>query len=158
VPRIARKQLPPEGTYHVTARGVAGLPIFVTDVDRLDFLSLLSAIGNASAWRCRVFCLMTTHYHVVIETTLESLSKGMHKLNWKYAVQFNRRHDRRGHLFEERFSAWVIRDDAHLEATCQYVLDNPERAGLDTSWPWRGQAVDDASSARTSSSETSAKS
>ena len=62
----------------------------------------------------------------------------MHRLNTSYAQRFNRRHGRRGHLFESRFSAWVIRDDAHLEATCRYVLDNPARAGLDTSepWPW----------------------
>jgi putative transposase len=138
VPRIARKHLPPEGIYHVTARGVAGLPIFVTDVDRLDFLSLLKGIARASGWRCHVFCLMTTHYHVVIETSRERLSSGMHQLNGRYALRFNRRHERRGHLFESRYSSWVIRDEAHLEATCRYVLDNPARAGLGLGepWPW----------------------
>ncbi len=62
----------------------------------------------------------------------------MHQPERPYAQLFNKRHDRRGHLFESRFSAWVVRDEAHLEATCQYVLDNPARAGLDTAepWPW----------------------
>ena len=143
----------------MTARGVAGLPIFLADVDRLDFLSLLKAVTKASAWSCHVFCLMTTHYHVVIETSLESLSRGMHQLNWKYAVLYNKRYGRRGHLFESRFSAWVIRDDAHLEATCNYVLTNPARAGLDTADPWPWAALGDhPSSARTSSSPTSEKS
>lgn len=160
MPRIARNQLPPEGIYHVTARGAAGLPIFLNDVDRLDFLSLLKAIAAACGWRCHVYCLMTTHYHVVIEASLEHLSLGMHQLNGRYAMRFNRRHDRRGHLFESRFSAWVIRDDEHLEATCRYVLDNPSRAGLVTAepWHWAWPAEPQASSRRTSSSSTSVKS
>jgi REP element-mobilizing transposase RayT len=139
---------------------VAGLPIFLSDVDRLDFLALLKAISKSAAWRCHVYCLMTTHYHVVIQTSLETLSKGMHQLNWKYAVLFNQRHGRRGHLFDSRFSAWVIRDEAHLEATYRYVLDNPTRAGLDAAEPWPWAAIADryASSSRTSSSETSEKS
>ena len=116
----------------MTSRGVAGLPIFVGDNDRLDFLSLLKGIAHASAWTCHAYCLMTTHYHVVVEATRERVSSGMHQLNGRYAMLFNRRHSRRGHLFESRFSAWVVRDEAHLEATCRYVLDNPARAGLDT--------------------------
>ena len=159
MPRIARNQLPPEGIYHVTSRGVAGLPIFVGDNDRLDFLSLLKGIATASAWECHAYCLMTTHYHVVIEATRERISAGMHQLNGRYAMLFNKRHGRRGHLFESRFSAWVVRDEAHLEATCQYVLDNPARAGLDTAQPWPWAVPGDHASKRgTSSSPTSEKS
>lgn len=159
VPRIARNQLPTEGIYHVTSRGVAGLPIFGSDIDRMDFLALLKGIANVSAWECHAYCLMTTHYHVVIEANREQISRGMHQLNGRYAMLFNRRYGRRGHLFESRFSAWVIRDDAHLEATCRYVLDNPARAGLDTKQPWPWAALDlYASRRRTSSSVTSAKS
>ena len=102
---------------------------------------------------------MDTHYHLVLETSIPVLSHTMHRLNTAYAQRFNRRHGRRGHLFESRFSAWVIRDDAHLEATCRYVLDNPARAGLDTMQPWPWAALDlYASRRRTSSSVTSAKS
>jgi putative transposase len=160
VPRLARKQLPHEGIYHVTARGVAGLPIYRSDVDRVDFLALLLAIANALGWTLHVYCLMTTHYHVVIETRLEDLSRGMHQLNGRYAMLFNQRHGRRGHLFGSRFSAWVVRDEAHLEATCEYVLTNPARAGLGTSepWPWAATLNGHASRRRTSSSPTSEKS
>ena len=139
MPRNPRNRLPPEGVYHVTARGAGRLPIFVADVDRLDFLSLLAAVTGATGWTCHAFCLMTTHYHLVVGAVLEQLSKGMHQLNGTYALRFNRRHERRGHLFDSRFSAWVVRDDAHFEATCRYVLDNPVRAGLSTPdepWPW----------------------
>ena len=159
VPRILRRELPSEGIYHVTARGVHGQPLFVHDVDRLDFLALFDLATQRAGWRCHAWCLMTTHYHLVLETSVPALSTEMHRLNTVYAQRFNRRHDRRGHLFESRFSSWVIRDEAHLEATCRYVLDNPLRAGLDAAepWPWAGFAGYE-SKRRTSSSPTSEKS
>ncbi|MGH3017235.1 MAG: transposase [Gaiellaceae bacterium] len=138
---------------------MAGLPIFASDMDRMDFLSLLKGIADVSRWTCHAYCLMTTHYHIVIEATREHISRGMHQLNGRYAMLFNRRHGRRGHLFESRFSAWVIRDEEHLEATCRYVLDNPARAGIGTKQPWPWAALEPyASRLRTSSSVTSAKS
>jgi hypothetical protein len=78
-----------------------------------------------------------------VEAIRIELSRAMQQLSGTYAQRFNRRHARHGHLFESRFSAWIVRDDAHFEATCRYVLDNPTRAGLDTDtpWPWAGLAV-----------------
>ncbi|HEU0304254.1 MAG TPA: transposase [Gaiellaceae bacterium] len=136
--RILRRDLPAEGIYHVTACGVDGRPIFVHDLDRLDFLELFDRATGRASWTCHAWCLMDTHYHLVLETTTAKLSRAMHGLNTAYAQRFNRRHRRRGHLFESRFSAWVIRDERHLEAACQYVLDNPARAGMRMPWPWSG--------------------
>jgi putative transposase len=159
VPRILRRELPSEGIYHVTARSVHGQPLFVHDVDRLDFLALFELATRRAGWRWHAWCLMTTHYHLVLETSVPALSTAMHSLNTAYALRFNRRHDRRGHLFESRFSAWVIRDELHLEAACRYVLENPARAGMETTepWPWAGLAGYE-SKRRTSSSPTSEKS
>jgi REP element-mobilizing transposase RayT len=145
---MPRNHLPPEGIYHVTARGNAGEAIFVTDLDRLDFLDIFDRASASAGWTCHAWCLMTTHYHLVLETSLERLSAAMHMLQATYALRFNRRHDRRGRLFESRYSSWAIRDAAHLEATCRYVLDNPARAGLGTSstpWPWVAHRSDGAS-------------
>jgi REP element-mobilizing transposase RayT len=160
MPRILRSELPAEGIYHVTARGVHSQAIFVHDLDRLDFLSLFEIASRKAAWTCHAWCLMTTHYHLVLETSMTELSSAMHRLHTAYAQRFNRRHYRRGHLFESRFSAWVIRDEAHLEAACRYVLDNPARAGMDgdNPWPWVGYANGGSSNRRTSSSSTSEKS
>ncbi len=158
--RALRCELPPEGIYHVTARGVHGQALFVHDIDRLEFLSLFEAASKKADWTCHAWCLMDTHYHLVLETAIATLSSRLHALHTTYAQRFNRRHDRRGHLFESRFSAWVIRDEAHLEAACRYVLDNPARAGIHTDqpWPWAGYADRESSSRRTSSSSTSEKS
>ena len=160
VPRAARKHLPAEGIYHVTARGVHGQPLFTHDVDRLEFLSLLKKASRRTAWTCHAWCLMDTHYHLVLETSVPALSSAMHSLHTAYAQRFNRRHGRRGHLFESRFSAWVIRDEEHFEATCRYVIDNPARAGIEGSepWPWAAYVGAESSSRRTSSSSTSEKS
>jgi REP element-mobilizing transposase RayT len=139
MPRVPRSHLPAQGIYHVTARGTGSQPIFVTDLDRLDFLNLLDRASRTADWECHAWCLMTTHYHLVLETSLARLSHAMHGLNTAHAQRFNRRHERRGHLFASRFSAWIVRDESHLVATCVYVLANPVRAGLCKTlgdWPW----------------------
>jgi REP element-mobilizing transposase RayT len=131
-----------EGAYfHVTSRATGGMALFEDDVDRTEFIELLVRTACDSKWKCHAYCLMTTHYHLLLETSQRSLSKGMHRLNGIYAQRFNRRHRRRGHLFEERFSAHVIDREEHFEAACRYVFENPVRAGLCDHadlWPWSG--------------------
>jgi len=141
MPRVPRSHLP-DGVFHVTARGAGGIHVFREDVDRLEFLALLDTSAARHSWACHAYCLMGTHYHLVVEAARERLSAGMHRLNGIYAQRFNRRHGRRGHLFESRYSAWTIGSDAHLEAACHYVLASPVRAGLcgaPTDWPWSGR-------------------
>jgi putative transposase len=143
VPRLPRSQLD-DGFFHATARANFGLALFVDDVDRLDFLQLLRSTLALFDWRCHAHCLMGTHYHLVVEASRPALSEGMRRLNGDYARRFNRRHGRRGHLFEERFSSYVLRDERHLEAAVAYVLQNPVRAGLcqkAQDWQWCAAAA-----------------
>jgi putative transposase len=140
VPRIRRSELP-DGIFHVTTRGVFRRLVYLDDDDRRLFLALLALVVRRHRWECHAFCLMGTHYHLVLETTTERLSPGMQYLNGTYAQRFNRRHDRDGHVFGARFASWVIRDDVHYERTMEYVLTNPVRAGLVddwTDWEWSG--------------------
>ena len=119
----------PDGFFHVTTRGVDSCLIFLDDADRVVFLRLLAKAVARQAWTCDAFCLMGTHYHLVLETKCSALSAGLHRLNGVYAQTFNRRYQRKGHLFGDRFASWVIDSEAHLRAACRYVLDNPVRAG-----------------------------
>lgn len=138
VPRSLRTDLP-DGIYHVTARGVAGASVYVDDEDRRTFLRVLAGTVEQYAWRCHAFCLMTTHYHLVVDSTRASLSAGCQRLNGLYGQRFNKRHGRAGHLFGARFAAWVIDTEDHLVAACRYVFQNPVRAGLcerAEEWPW----------------------
>jgi putative transposase len=138
MPRVPRSALP-DGYFHVTSRGNRGGHIFLDDLDRLDFLDLLRTTSELCEWRAHAHCLMGTHYHLILEATRELLSSGMRRLNGIYALRFNRRHGLKGHLFETRFSSYVLRDDRHLAAAVQYAVDNPVRAGLcerPADWQW----------------------
>ncbi len=138
--RMPRSILPAYGYFHVYARAVAtaGL-LYLDDDDRRAFVQLLWGATRLHAWTCHAFCLMGTHYHLVIETERESLSSGVHRLNWLYATSFNERHERFGHVFAGRFSTRVIESEEYLLDACAYVLLNPIRAGLCNrveEWPW----------------------
>jgi putative transposase len=130
-----------DGTFHVGTRGVDGTAVYRSPEDRRIFLRLLADVVDRHGWIVHVFCLMTNHYHLVVEALLEDLSDGLQRLNGVYAQGFNGRYARRGHLWGDRFWSGHVESDRELEATCRYVLNNPVRAGLcDTAsdWPWSG--------------------
>ena len=139
--RRPRHLLPERGPYHAFVRSVDGARIVRTRSDCLEFLKLFAQVVDRFAWHVHVFCLMTTHYHVVLEAPLAALSRGMHRLNGIYARTFNDRYGRHGHLFGDRFGARAVRDDEALREACRYVLANPVRAGVcerPQDWPWSG--------------------
>jgi putative transposase len=125
--------------YHLTCRGVRGLPIFVTDRDRALFLALLRLTLAKYGWLCQAYCLMDNHWHLVVQTEQPTLSAGMHWLNTAYARTFNKRHGFEGHLFDDRFGSKVIESNAQFMLTVRYVELNPVRAGLVSDpgdWSW----------------------
>jgi putative transposase len=123
-------------TYHLNAKGTAGESIFLQDWDRHHFLQLLELVVERHRWICLAYCLMGTHYHLVVETPELDLDRGMHRLNACHAQSFNRRHGRFGHLFAERFHSIQIVHDEHLLAAIRYVSRNPVEAGL-CRYPWQ---------------------
>jgi putative transposase len=113
VPRPHRLQ-PAGGVFHITSRGNRRQEIFVDDADRELFLAILGEVIARYCWRCHAYCLMPNHYHLLIETTAENLSIGMHRLNFLYAVRFNNRHGLDGHLFQGRFHSVLVESNHHL--------------------------------------------
>lgn len=120
----------PGGIYHITSRGNAQQPIFLSDTDRESFLDILASIVKRFNWPCHAYCLMDNHYHLLIETPEGNLSKGMRQLNGVYTQWFNRIHRRVGHIFQGRYKAIVVEKEAHLLELCRYVVLNPLRAGI----------------------------
>lgn len=137
--RVPRSLLP-DGYFHVSARGVdRTTPLFQDADDRRAFLRYLHRTVDRHQWTCHALCLMTTHYHLVLECTREQLSSGLCWLNGVYAMRFNRRHCRFGHVFGGRFSARAIDNEEYLREACAYILLNPVKAGLCEAaedWPW----------------------
>ena len=113
--------------------------VYTDDVDRERFLELLARTVIHRGWRCHTYCLMGTHYHLLVETPDPDVSAGLQYLNGCYAQWFNRRHRRRGHLFGARFWGELVANDSHLLELSRYIVRNPVRAGLCThpiEWRW----------------------
>jgi REP-associated tyrosine transposase len=116
--------------YHVTSRGNEKKPVFRSDQDRVNFLNTLQSVAKRYNWICHAYCLMTNHYHLLIETPDANLSLGMRQLNGVYTQLFNKLHGRIGHLFQGRFKAILIQKDSHLLEVCRYTVLNPLRAKM----------------------------
>ncbi|CAN5551700.1 hypothetical protein BH20VER3_BH20VER3_16770 [soil metagenome] len=134
----------PGAIYHVLSRGDRREPIVRDDVDRKLWLDLLAKTCGRTGWEMHAYCLMTNHFHLVVETPRSNLSAGMQWFLGSYTQQFNRRHRLSGHLFGGRYKALLVdgRSGAYLRVACDYVHLNPARAGLIeseaavSSYPW----------------------
>ena len=129
----------PGAVYHVTSRGNEKKPVFKDDTDRENFLKALQHVNKRYNWICHAYCLMTNHYHLLIETPDGNLSIGMRQLNGVYTQLFNKWHGRTGHLFQGRYKAILIQKDSHLLEVCRYVVLNPVRAKMierPEDWKW----------------------
>jgi REP element-mobilizing transposase RayT len=134
----------PGAVYHVTSRGNARAAVYRDDDDRRTFLRVLAETTLRRGWRCHAFCLMTNHYHLLLETPAPTLSRGMRDLDGIYGQAFNRRHRRPGHVFQGRFKAILVERDTHLLELCRYVVLNPVRARMvrePGDWPWSSYAA-----------------
>jgi len=129
----------PGGFYHLVSRGNRGSRIYAEDEERRVFLQLLGRVARRRRWICHAYCLMSNHYHLLVQIQQGGLSDGMRELNGGFARFRNNRHDEEGHLFRNRFWSDVLEEEAHMLEACRYVVMNPVRAGLCTSpadWPW----------------------
>lgn len=119
----------PGALWHVTSRGNEQREIFRDDCDRRFFVNLLGEVVLYARWILHAWVLMSNHYHLMIETPILTLSKGMKKLNETYAQWFNHRHGRVGHLFQGRFKGILVERESHLLELIRYVVLNPVRCG-----------------------------
>jgi putative transposase len=127
------------GLYHVTSRGNARSEIYLDNEDRVNWLELFNDVCSRFNWICHAYCLMSNHYHVIVETVEGNLSKGMRQLNGVYTQTFNRRHRRVGHVFQGRYKAILVEKDSYLLELSRYVVLNPVRAQMVkdvADWPW----------------------
>jgi REP-associated tyrosine transposase len=129
--------------YHVTATGNRHEPIYADDFDRQRFLGFLALVVRKFRWTCHAYCLMTTHYHLMITTREPNIGRGMHFLNGRYAQSFNRRHKLSGHVFQDRYHSVIVAEESHLLELVRYIALNPVRAGVCSTpenWDWSSYA------------------
>jgi putative transposase len=120
----------PESLCHVLSRGNERREIFYDEEDYQQFLKLLARMSKKYCLEIHAYVLMPNHYHLLIRAKQAHLSRGLQWLGVSYAVWFNRRHKRSGHLFQGRFKSFLVQDEKYFAALCLYIHGNPLRAGL----------------------------
>ena len=122
----------PGAIYHAMSRGDRREAIFKDDLDRRHFLETLTEACQKTGFQVHAFCLMSNHFHVVLETPQGNLVPGMKWFLGTYTSRYNRRHKVFGHLFSGRYKAIIIdaTTPGYLRTACDYVHLNPVRAKL----------------------------
>jgi putative transposase len=118
--------------------------LYRDDDGRRRFLAELAIATAKSRWSCLAYCLMGTHYHLLLSVDAGVLPRGMHSLNFRYATWFNTRHTMKGHVHGTRYNARRVHDEADLLWRYRYVVRNPVEAGLceaPEDWLWSSFAA-----------------
>ena len=129
MPRHARN-LVNSGFYHIMIRGVNKQIIFNNDEDRMFFLRLMNYYKKK--WKCKIhaYCLMDNHVHILFEDKEFLISDFMRDITSHYAIEFNKKYKRVGHLYQERFKSVVVYNEGYLLRLIRYIHRNPEEAGI----------------------------
>jgi REP element-mobilizing transposase RayT len=146
MPRLARLDI--AGLLqHVIVRGIERRDIFNDDHDRQLFVARFVSLLSETGVRCYAWALLSNHFHLLLMPTSTPLSHFMRRFLTGYAVSFNRRHKRSGHLFQNRYKSIVCEEEPYLLELVRYIHLNPLRAGMVASleeldlYPWSGHAV-----------------
>jgi REP element-mobilizing transposase RayT len=129
----------PGALYHVMSRGNARQEIFLDSTDYECFLTRFAVVSARFAVRCRAFCLMPNHFHLLLEPNQFPIPRLMQQLNSSYCQWFNGRHTRVGHVLQGRYKAFVIDREQYYRRVLRYIVLNPVRARLvvhPAQWPW----------------------
>ncbi|MEI6614233.1 MAG: transposase [Chrysiogenales bacterium] len=120
----------PGAFHHVMSRGHDGRPLFRDKFLKEIFLGILADKAKQLKIRILAYCILDTHYHLVLENSSGCLSAMMKRINSQFAIAYRKRNPGRGSIFQDRFKSILIENDAYLISSIMYTLFNPVRAGL----------------------------
>ena len=118
------------GRYHVMLRGINRQTIFESDDDYYRFLSTLKQYTDENKFILYAYCLMGNHVHLLIQELEDDISMAVKRVSASYVLWYNRKYERCGHLFQERFKSEPVETDAYLTTVLRYIHQNPIKAGL----------------------------
>jgi len=125
-----RRQYSKTGFYHIVIRGVNKQNIFYDEEDHKLFLSILKKYSSKLGVLVHAYCLMDNHVHLEIEDRNQQVSLFMQSVCSLYARLFNRKYDRIGHLFQERYASEIIEDKSYFLTVFRYIMQNPEKSHI----------------------------
>ena len=124
MPRKAR-QKSSTGIYHIMLRGINKQDIFHDDEDRINYIETLKKYKDISDYKIYGYCLMDNHIHLLIKEVKESISQSMKRIGVSYVYWYNKKYERCGHLFQDRYRSEVVEDDKYLMVVLRYIHQNP---------------------------------
>lgn len=120
----------PGASYHVMSRGTRKTAIYKDHIDHLFFLKYITEVKERFPFKLHAICLMTNHFHMEIETEETPIGLIMQKILSAYASYFNHRHSYKGHLFEDRYTSSLIKDEVYFLEVSRYIHLNPVKARM----------------------------
>lgn len=112
--------------YHIMARSISEVQLFKSIDDKNKFLSYIKKYKNIFSFRVYAFCIMDNHIHLLIDSNGADISKFMHSINQCYAQYYNRKYNRNGHVFGDRFKSKIADSDSSIICMSAYIHNNPK--------------------------------
>ena len=129
MPRVAREKSS-TGVYHVILRGHNQQPIFKEEEDAQRFLHTLEKYQKSGDYLVFAYCLMANHVHLLIKEEQTELGTIMKRIGASFVYWYNKKHERCGNLFQDRFRSEAVEDEAYFLTVLRYIHQNPVKAGL----------------------------
>jgi len=141
------------GIYHIILRGINRQSIFADDEDRMKIIKTLAKYKEISQCRIFAYCLLDNHVHILLQESQEPIGMIIQRVSSSYVIWYNGKHERCGHLFQERFKSEAVETDSYFLTVLRYIHQNPIKAKIVTNvadYKWssyseytkRGQLVD----------------
>jgi putative transposase len=124
MPRCARVKSY-DAIYHTMVRSISEVNLFKSDEDKAAYLDFMKKYQKLYKFRVYAYCLMDNHAHFIIDANGADISKIMHSINFSYAQYFNKKYDRHGHLFQDRFKSKIVENEKYMFALSAYIHNNP---------------------------------
>ncbi|MEL7568271.1 MAG: transposase [Dehalobacterium sp.] len=129
MPRTGRKKSE-SGIYHIMLRGINRQDLFEDDEDREKFMETLALYKGKSEYVVYAYCLMNNHVHILVKEVKEPLSLIMKRISSSYVYYYNRKYNRCGHLFQERYKSETVEDERYFLTVLRYIHQNPIKANM----------------------------
>ena len=129
MPRRAREKSS-TGIYHILIKGINRRSIFEDDKDYAKMIEIIQKCKEQSEFKFYGYCLMANHVHLLMREGTEAISLTMQKINSAYANWYNRKYDRFGHLFQDRYKSEPVEDVSYMLTVLRYIHQNPIKAGI----------------------------
>ncbi len=129
MPRRARRRSE-TGIYHVMLRGINKQPIFENEDDKSRFITIIREYNKSEKFQIYGYCLMDNHVHLLIHEGEDAISTVIKRICSSYVYWYNKKYERVGHLYQERFKSECVEDNNYFINVLRYIHQNPVKAGM----------------------------